>query len=123
MRPVLLCLTEVAAASLGRQQALLPHQHSEICHQDPSLVWQHDYVGTHGDRAAAHSDILLLPHHKVCQDSFVWGMQKPWCLLHIAMLSKGHQIHTWLAIGIAFHAVQKIAKYISRSNGMSQGSK
>ncbi len=55
MRPVLLCLTEVAAASLGQQQALLPHQHSKICHQDPSLVWQHGYVGTHGDRAAAHS--------------------------------------------------------------------
>lgn len=53
---VLLRLTEVAAASHGQQQALLPHQHSGTCHQVLLLALQRGCVGTHEDMAAAHPD-------------------------------------------------------------------
>ena len=55
IEPLVQRLTEVAAASLGPQQALLPHQHSRSGHQALELFLQHDCAATHAGRAATDS--------------------------------------------------------------------
>ena len=52
IEPLVQRSTEVAAASLGQQQALLPHQHSRSGRQALELFLQHDCAATHAGMAA-----------------------------------------------------------------------